>query len=213
MHFKLSKKILTMIKNGLISFIFIIIIQVFLAMLVGYDNLSRLILPLMLMVSLLYTIFEQRLINLEKGQELLEKGNYDLAIYYYSKAIKIYPIDGATYCNRGVCYARQHEYDKAIADFSRAIKFKAKLDVVYLDRGICYSYKHEYELALADFDTAINLNPKDIDAYLNKGNVYKLQNRNQDAIDTHRMIIKNFSDDKENVEKAKERIRILGGDI
>jgi len=44
------------------------------------------------------------------------KGQHDLAITDFNKALEINPKDAGAYYNRGCAYAKIHEYDKALDD-------------------------------------------------------------------------------------------------
>ncbi|XP_035522663.1 E3 ubiquitin-protein ligase TTC3 [Morone saxatilis] len=65
--------------------------------------------------------------NVEKSEEMKRKGNenfnrqqYEDAVRFYSKAIKIYPDNHKFYGNRALCYVRCRKYLKAVGDGKRA---------------------------------------------------------------------------------------------
>jgi tetratricopeptide (TPR) repeat protein len=79
-----------------------------------------------------------------RGKAYVDKGQYDLAISDYNKAIEIKAIEidpgySEAYCNRGFAYAGKGEYDQAISDLNRAIELESKaieIDPMYAE-GYC----------------------------------------------------------------------------
>jgi len=55
-----------------------------------------------------------------RGYAYGEKGEYDLAIKDYSKAIELKPDYADAYYNRGLACVKKGEYDRAKEDFQRA---------------------------------------------------------------------------------------------
>lgn len=205
-------KNLKMIRDILISLVAVILIDMISAILFGIDSLEN-ITMLILLASLVNIIYRHSIQNYNIGYEFHIKKEYDLALDFYNKAIKLNPLFAAAYLNRGLIFAEKHEYDLAIYDYNKAIKLKYKHVNAYLNRGEAYIEQYKYDLAISDFDKVITFVPTDACAYFHKGHIYELQNRIQDAIVVYHVLMKNVFGDKESVEKAKERIRILGGDI
>ncbi|KAF4108623.1 E3 ubiquitin-protein ligase TTC3 isoform X2 [Onychostoma macrolepis] len=56
-----------------------------------------------------------------KGNEQFQKKKYDLALKWYTKAIKYHPSNHILYGNRALCYIRLEKYLKAVGDGKRAI--------------------------------------------------------------------------------------------
>ncbi|KAA0704441.1 E3 ubiquitin-protein ligase TTC3 [Triplophysa tibetana] len=66
--------------------------------------------------------------SLQKSEEMKNKGNdqfqkkrYDMAIKWYTKAIKYHPINPILYGNRSLCFIRSEKYLKALGDGKRAV--------------------------------------------------------------------------------------------
>jgi tetratricopeptide (TPR) repeat protein len=85
------------------------------------------------------------------------KGDYDLAIRYYSDAIRKDPQEVEAYCTRGLAYAHKKDYDKALADLNEAIRLDPKRGSTYRHRGSIYEQKGEKDKAKADFAQARKL--------------------------------------------------------
>ncbi|KAK1883048.1 E3 ubiquitin-protein ligase TTC3 [Dissostichus eleginoides] len=60
----------------------------------------------------------------KKGNENFEKKQFEEAVKYYSKAIKLYPDNHFIYGNRALCYIRCKKYLKALTDGKRATLIK-----------------------------------------------------------------------------------------
>jgi tetratricopeptide (TPR) repeat protein len=119
---------------------------------------------------------EQQYISLGKAE--YHRGNYDAAIYLFTKGLEVNPDNQYLYNDRGLCYVEKGDTDKAIAEFSKAIELDPNFAKAYYDRGLAYFEKGSYynrapfENATSDLTKAIELEPDNVDAYYNRGLVY-----------------------------------------
>lgn len=56
------------------------------------------------------------------GPPILKQGNYNRAIAYFDKVLKIEPSNGEVYGTRGFAYKLKGYKHKAIADFKKALE-------------------------------------------------------------------------------------------
>ncbi len=98
------------------------------------------------------------------GNEYYEKGNFDLAVEYYNKAIEADPMFDKAYYNRGLAYACKEEYDKAIEDINKMIELKPNFAEAYYILGLAYEYKNMPDKAIENYNKALELNPDFKDA-------------------------------------------------
>ncbi len=91
-----------------------------------------------------------------KGFEASENGNYDEAIYYYTKVLEINPAS-EIYNNRGVAYMNKGDNDSALLDFSKAIEVGPRNYYAYLNRAGFYYETKDYDKAWADMRLAHEL--------------------------------------------------------
>jgi len=89
-----------------------------------------------------------------------DKGNYDQAIEYFSKAIEIEPKSGYFWF-RGEVWGKKKDFLRGIDDYTSAIKRDPGFAAAYTDRGFCYISMGKYETALADYKKALELIPAD----------------------------------------------------
>lgn len=96
---------------------------------------------------------------------------YNMALEFYSKAIKLKQDYLEAYYGRGSVYALMAKYDEAIIDFSRVIELKVDFTDAYFSRAMAYRNRFpvldgvavpkiaDYTKAISDLDKAIELTP------------------------------------------------------
>ncbi len=107
-----------------------------------------------------------------RGIDYGEKGEYDLAIKYFTKAIELKRDYAFAYNNRGAVYQSKGEHDLAIEDCNKAIQLKSDYAEPYSNRGSAYRNKGDYDRAIEDYNKAIQLKPNFVQAYYNRGLAY-----------------------------------------
>lgn len=93
----------------------------------------------------------------QRGDENVSKGEYDLALQSYAKAIELNPKDAATYLNRGRAYSNKKSYDLAILDYDKWIELSPKESMAYFNRGDLYEKRGNASHAINDYRKAIEL--------------------------------------------------------
>ena len=107
-----------------------------------------------------------------RGIDHGERGEYDLAIKDFTKAIKLKPDYAFAYNNRGAVYRSKGDHDLAIEDCNKAIRLKSDYAEAYSNRGAAYRNKGDYKRAIEDYNKAIQLKPNFVQAYYNRGLAY-----------------------------------------
>lgn len=92
---------------------------------------------------------------MEKGDMHCSKGEWDLAIASYSRAIELSPREAVAYLNRGNIYRIDDELDLAVKDYDMAIEINPRYAMAYNNRGLAYMAKGETDRAIADFNKSI----------------------------------------------------------
>ena len=73
-----------------------------------------------------------------RGLSYLEKCQYDKALLYFNKALKMNPADAYAYWNRGRVYGEQGQYNHAISDYAKALEINPTYGNAYFYRGLAY---------------------------------------------------------------------------
>ncbi len=107
-----------------------------------------------------------------RGINYSEKGESDLAIEDFTRAIELKPDYAIAYNNRGAVYRSKGEHDLAIDDCDKAIQLKSDYAEPYSNRGSAYRNKGEYDRAIEDYNKAVQLKPNFVQAYYNRGLAY-----------------------------------------
>ncbi|MEK7724537.1 MAG: tetratricopeptide repeat protein [Acidobacteriota bacterium] len=126
----------------------------------------------------LFSFFQIQESDFEVGFKAFNKGDYESAVYYYTKHIGKFPNDEVGYYNRGLAYNFQKKFQQAIADFNKTLQLNPQYWKAYSGRGYAYLMLQNYELAIREFTSAIQLNPNDNISYDNRGLCYKALGRN-----------------------------------
>ena len=97
-----------------------------------------------------YTFFQNR------GNANFVKGEPDLAIADYSKAIELNPNDVSTYLSRALAYFSKQSYDLAATDYGKALEISPDAKT-YLKRGESYEKLGEIEKAFEDYKKVVEI--------------------------------------------------------
>ena len=139
--------------------------------------------------------------HVENGGRNFNNGNYQKAIDFYNKALKIYKRDGAIFYNRAISNYELGNYKEAIADYKEALIFEDKMRsaITHLNIGIAYKEIEEFEKALFHFNKAISIKPHEGFYYQDRGSLYFELEKWDEAL-------KDFETAKSKYLKKKEKI-------
>ena len=85
---------------------------------------------------------------IERGDILLNSGEYDKAIMMYNNALEVNPFDKAALTSRGFAKYMEGDYDGSIEDNSKAIEIDPLLPDAHSTLGLTYLAKGNIEKAL-----------------------------------------------------------------
>jgi tetratricopeptide (TPR) repeat protein len=108
-------------------------------------------------------------INYNKGIQYYEKGQYDLAIACFRKAIANNNTTPQFYYNLGLAYVKKGEPDLAISNFKEALALSPDDPDISLNLGITYSLRGDFAKAINSYKKALAHSPNDPDIYDNLG--------------------------------------------
>ena len=118
---------------------------------------------------------EQEESYIDKGDRLIEEGDYDGAIALYTEVISAEPKDGFNFLLRGDAYRKKGELDRAIVDYTRSISLSDDDEdraLAYIYRAVSYIGKSEYHNVIADANEVIKTGHFLDNAYLSRGIAY-----------------------------------------
>ena len=89
-----------------------------------------------------------------QGLVYLDKGDFNLAIQDFEKAIKLQPALVPGYVNRAAAYLWRNKEHLAIEDYTKVIELNPELVMAYYSRGTAWLSLREWEKAKTDLMTA-----------------------------------------------------------
>ena len=116
-----------------------------------------------------------------------ELKNYDKAIYYYNKIIKINKNFADAYYNLGVIYKKIYKIDKSIYNYNKCLEINSKKFEAYNNLGNIYRDKDDIEKAIKNYLICLEINSNYLIALQNFGiclQNYNLNNQS-DIVNKH----------------------------
>lgn len=93
----------------------------------------------------------------KRADENIGKGEYDLAIVDYNKAVELNPKSVPAYFNRARAYFFKRSFAEAIESYGKVIELTPKDSVVFYNRGVAYEKMGDALKAAEDYEKAIAL--------------------------------------------------------
>ena len=106
------------------------------------------------------------------GNDFKRAGDYDKAIWCYSKAIELDSSDVLPYTGRAGAYSDIGQFGNALSDLVIALEIEPQYSTALHNRGLVYLHQREPNLAIADLTQAIEVRPDYALAYLQRGKAY-----------------------------------------
>ena len=136
--------------------------------------------------------------------DAVERGNYKLAVRYYTRALWSGELSdaesAAVYFGRAFAYIKLEDYAKAEEDYDQLIELHPDDASVYYNRAVTHAAEGDLKSALADYTSAIWFGYDDsYKAFYNRGTIYESQGDLESAV----------ADFKEAYELAPNEPRIL----
>ncbi|MCY7348960.1 MAG: TonB family protein [Pyrinomonadaceae bacterium] len=108
----------------------------------------------------------------QRADENVGKGDFDLAVSDYTRAIELNPKDAAIYLNRGRAYWNKKSFDLAALDYDKTIELDPKAAAAYFNRGDLHEKRGNVSQAMRDYQKAVELDAGNESA---KNNLKRLQ--------------------------------------
>ncbi|MDC0230486.1 tetratricopeptide repeat protein [Aureispira] len=144
---------------------------------------------LLTIICPLYLIAQEDLKLYNQGVEAHNAKDYETAIMYYNKCLKINPQNksaiknlGVVYYNTSLDYYDKKSYDKAIDYLEKALQYDAKDPKIYYMTGCCHQEQKLYKAAITNFTKAIELTEKPASYYSARSWVYNDLNDHKSSL-------------------------------
>ncbi len=112
----------------------------------------------------------------KRADENIGKGEYDLAIVDYNKALELNPKSVPAYFNRGRAFYFKREFAEAVASYNKVIELTPNDSVAFYNRGVTYEKMGDALKAMEDYQKAVELDENNEPA---KENLKKLKDAEQ----------------------------------
>lgn len=116
------------------------------------------------------------------GLAELERNNYDKAISYFEKSIKLDPDLYQAYNSLGKAYGSADRPDDAIKTLNKAISIKPDNDIAHVNLAVVYHKMRDIEKAIQECETATIINSSSISAHSVLGMLYSVISDDSKAI-------------------------------
>jgi tetratricopeptide (TPR) repeat protein len=123
------------------------------------------------------------------GVDIIKKGDFDLAIQAWNKAVEIDPTMVKALNYLGRAYYTQGMMDEAITAYEKAVKLDSGNPDSYINLGIAYRYNGMIDEAIAEYNKAIELNPFSAIAFDEIGNALAKKEKYDEAIKAYKQAI------------------------
>ncbi|KAL0970507.1 hypothetical protein UPYG_G00243000 [Umbra pygmaea] len=98
------------------------------------------------------------------GNEFAAIGRYDVAVKYFTAAIKCNPTDFRLFCNRAFCYEKLQQYDKALADAELALSMSPQWLKGLFRKARALAGLKRYDEAVKALHAVLKQDPSSVDA-------------------------------------------------
>jgi len=141
----------------------------------------------------------------------LKKGNYDVAITFATKAIRLNPGSLGIYRLRGIANGRKGKYPNAIKDFTYVLRRNPKhFSKIYYLRGDCFVAIGLLEMGIKDYTMCLKYNPLDGKVWYYKARALALAGKTTKALQTIQRGLATITHHRGKLEKLRKAI--LSGD-
>jgi len=141
------------------------------------------LLLLIVITIISFQVYGQKGVELgKKGLEVMNEKDYDKALTYFEKALKINPNQLNSLYYSGFAYEKKKSYKKAIEFYSKCAELK-EFPEVFTRRGTCYFLIKEDSLAIIDLTKSLELKPENSEAIMQRAGAYRRTGQYEKLLD------------------------------
>ena len=126
--------------------------------------------------------------ELNKGTELMRKGDYKEAIVILKKAIDLNPDFPEAYYNVGISYEQLGKHKDAIEMFKKTIELSPDNANAYYALGYAYYQRRKYKEAIDAFENTVRLKPNNAFAFRKLGSAYLKVGEKDKALEQYHVL-------------------------
>jgi superkiller protein 3 len=123
------------------------------------------------------------------GIDIIKKGNFDLAVLAWNKAVEIDPTMVKAYNYMGRAYYTQGMMEEAITAYKKAAEIDPTHPDVHINLGIALRYNGMIDEAIEEYNKALEINPFSAIAFDEIGNALAKQEKYNEAIQAYKQAI------------------------
>lgn len=124
------------------------------------------------------------------GLVLAHANNFDEALFFFEKCLKINKNLPDIYFNLGLIYKKKGLLDISVKNYKRAIELNPNFADAYINLGVVFEQLERNEDCLAILEELIKHDNNNYKAYYNLGNIFKKIDRLEDSIKAYQQAIK-----------------------
>nr|CAH7745186.1 unnamed protein product [Callosobruchus chinensis] len=106
------------------------------------------------------SMYDEAIVQKEKGNKFVKSQNWDEAIKCYTKAIECHSLDPIFYANRALCYLKKNDFARCEKDCGLSLKLDPTYVKAYQRRAAARISLKQYEFAESDLIKVLELEPK-----------------------------------------------------
>ncbi len=118
-----------------------------------------------------------------RGLLFQDIGDFDTALMYYDKALKLLPEHYGVLYDTGLIYQDRKQYDKALKTYDKALAINPQSYKAHNNKGIIYLKLKKYDLALEECHKSTTINPLDGGLYALCADAHNYLGQYQQAMD------------------------------
>jgi tetratricopeptide (TPR) repeat protein len=116
------------------------------------------------------------------GSAFLDKGQVDVAIGHFQKALDIKPDYAEAFYNLGLSFRKQGRLDEAIAHYQKALAIRPGYAEAHYNLGNVFAQQARLDEAIAHYQLALQFKPGYAEAHYNLGTAFFQQGKMDEAI-------------------------------
>lgn len=127
--------------------------------------------------------------RIDKACDLIEEGDYQMALEILTKLAKENPKNFAVHYNKSVAHLGLHDLYESLDEISICLDLNEKFYLGYYQQGMIYEELEMFEKAVKSYELCISYAPTFLDAYINLGNLYYSLGSHEKAIEMYQKFI------------------------